>query len=222
MVTSSKRARTTEEPPTNPIHHPEAIDYDQNQHTRTNAPHKASGSGYEKFREERIRENLERMQKLGILDLSLNFKSVRPTRKHATCSRKTSQRLSPSPSSGPVRRSSRLQNGTPVSYTEVHLGKKDRSLEDEDELLREGLRPELYTEKHERLLGDTNMSWTLFVDGYGKDGKRIYDPIIGKTCHQCRQKTLGHRTNCCECNMVQGQFCGDCLYMRMLKHNAVT
>lgn len=30
----------------------------------------------------------------------------------------------------------------------------------------------------------------------------------------CRQKTLGHRTNCSKCNIVQGQFCGDCLYMR--------
>ncbi|KAE8655133.1 Ankyrin repeat-containing protein isoform 1 [Hibiscus syriacus] len=28
------------------------------------------------------------------------------------------------------------------------------------------------------------------------------------------QKTLGHRTHCVKCNMVQGQFCGDCLYMR--------
>ncbi|KAK3011731.1 hypothetical protein RJ639_012294 [Escallonia herrerae] len=184
MVTRSKRARTPEKPPSSPSRHPEAIDHDQNQHTHTNAAHKASGSGYEKFREERIRENLERMQKLGILDLSLNFKSVRPTRKYAVCSRKTLQRLSPSPTSGPVRRSSRLQNGTPVSYTEVHLAKKDRSLE--DELLREGSRPEQYTEEHEKLLGDTNMSWTLFVDGYGKDGKRIYDPINGKTCHQCR------------------------------------
>lgn len=31
-----------------------------------------------------------------------------------------------------------------------------------------------------------------------------------------RQKTLGHRTHCSECNMVQGQFCGDCLYMRYI------
>ncbi|GAU47354.1 hypothetical protein TSUD_190200, partial [Trifolium subterraneum] len=32
------------------------------------------------------------------------------------------------------------------------------------------------------------------------------------------QKTLGYRTRCCECNMVQGQFCGDCLYMRYGEH----
>ena len=31
-----------------------------------------------------------------------------------------------------------------------------------------------------------------------------------------RQKTLGHCTHCSECNKVQGQFCGDCLYMRYI------
>ncbi|PRQ23282.1 putative Zinc-finger domain of monoamine-oxidase A repressor R1 [Rosa chinensis] len=29
-----------------------------------------------------------------------------------------------------------------------------------------------------------------------------------------RQKTLGQHTHCCKCDLVQGQFCGDCLYMR--------
>nr|GMD58676.1 cell division cycle-associated protein 7-like [Ipomoea batatas] len=100
--------------------------------------------------------------------------------------------------------------------TQVPVGK---SLKSEDDLLREaGSKPETYTEEHEKLLGSTKMNWTLFVDGYGKDGKRIYDPIKGKTCHQCRQKTLGHRTHCSKCNMVQGQFCGDCLYMRYGEH----
>lgn len=78
----------------------------------------------------------------------------------------------------------RLQNATPVSYSEVHLS---NSLDDENHLLREeGSKPEIYTEEHEKLLGSTDLSWTFFVDGYGKDGKRIYDPVKGKTCHQCR------------------------------------
>ncbi|KAM7516585.1 hypothetical protein LguiA_006168 [Lonicera macranthoides] len=174
-------------------------------------------SRYELSREERIKENLERMEKLGILDLSLKLKSLHnptPRNNNKSYNRKTPQRVEPLPPSGPVRRSSRLQNSTPVSYSEVNLSKKDLSLEGKDELISEGAKPEFYTEEHEKLLGDTNMSWTLFVDGYGKDGKRIYDPVRGKTCHQCRQKTLGHRTNCCKCSMVQGQFCGDCLYMR--------
>lgn len=84
----------------------------------------------------------------------------------------------------------RLQNVTPVSYSEVVLSKKDGNLEDEDIKLREGPKPEVYTEEHEKLLGNTERSWTCFVDGYGEDGKRIYDPVNGKTCHQCRSWLL--------------------------------
>lgn len=76
---------------------------------------------------------------------------------------------------------------TAVSYSEVHLTKKDNPLGNERDLLRkEGSQPEIYTEEHEKLLGSTELSWTLFVDGFGKDGNRIYDPVNGKTCHQCR------------------------------------
>ncbi|KAL6526198.1 hypothetical protein OROMI_029838 [Orobanche minor] len=170
-------------------------------------------SEYELTREERIKENRERMQKLGIVDLSLKLNALNPTRKRAY-ERKTPQAQSPLPPSGPVRRSSRLQNSTPISYCESHATKKENYLNNDDFLREEGSKPEVYTEEHERMLGSIEKSWTLFVDGYGKDGKRIYDQVKGKTCHQCRQKTLGHRTCCSQCNMVQGQFCGDCLYMR--------
>ncbi|GMI66003.1 hypothetical protein HRI_000269600 [Hibiscus trionum] len=45
---------------------------------------------------------------------------------------------------------------------------------------------EVYTEEHEKLLDNTPTSWTLSMDGYGSDGKRIYDSFKGKACHQCR------------------------------------
>ncbi|XP_051141039.1 uncharacterized protein LOC127258287 [Andrographis paniculata] len=170
-------------------------------------------SDYELSREERIRENRERMRKLGIFNLSDKVKSLKPAMNGAS-RRRVSKRgdRSPLPQPGSVRRSSRLQNSTPVSYCE-NVANKEISIN--DHLLREnGSKPEVYTEEHEKLLGSTERIWTFFVDGYGKDGKRIYDPVKGKTCHQCRQKTLGHRTTCSQCNMVQGQFCGDCLYMR--------
>lgn len=83
----------------------------------------------------------------------------------------------------------RLQNSTPVSYSEAPLGKKDKGVE-ESIMLEEGGKPEIYTQEHEKLLGHTERSWTLFEDGYGKDGKRIYDSVRGKTCHQCRLVTL--------------------------------
>ncbi|KAL8473643.1 hypothetical protein ACS0TY_030477 [Phlomoides rotata] len=175
--------------------------------------HENTISEYELSREERIRENRLRMEKLGIFDLSQKFNAHKPKPKRG-CPRKTPKCDSPLPPSGPVRRSGRLQNSTPVSYCEVNVAKKDKSLNDYDILREEGSKPEVYTEEHEKLLGSTEMIWTPFVDGYGKDGKRIYDSIKGKTCHQCRQKTLGHRTRCSKCDMVQGQFCGDCLYMR--------
>ncbi|XVE87211.1 hypothetical protein DITRI_Ditri18aG0098000 [Diplodiscus trichospermus] len=178
-------------------------------------------SPYEQSREERIKENLQRMKQLGLKDLSnslLNSSShLSSKRGRARVGSKppVTPLSPPLPPSASLRRSSRLQNTTPVSYSEVVLAKKDELLEDVELQLRG---PEVYTEKHEKLLGNTERPWTLFVDGYGSDGRRIYDSVKGKTCHQCRQKTLGHRTHCSKCNMVQGQFCGDCLYMRYGEH----
>ena len=77
----------------------------------------------------------------------------------------------------------RLQNVPLVTYTEP---KEDKSKRSKDVVLEEGAKPEFYTEEHEKLLGDTEMPWTFFVDGCRVDGTRIYDPINGKTCHQCR------------------------------------
>ncbi|CAL5187944.1 unnamed protein product [Lathyrus oleraceus] len=172
-------------------------------------------SQYELSREERIRENRERMGKLGIFDisLSLKLKSTPPPRRTP---HNPKSPISRNPS-GPSRRSSRLQNVAPISYSEAPL-KQEVGEKKTRVVITEGSKPEVYTEEHEKLLGNTEKTWELFVDGVGKDGKRIYDSVQGKTCHQCRQKTLGLRTRCCECNMVQGQFCGDCLYMRYGEH----
>ena len=74
----------------------------------------------------------------------------------------------------------------PVNYTEAR-GKKSHDLANSDVVLIEECgREELYTEEHEKLLGSCEVPWTLFVDGYDKDSKHIYDPVKGKTCHQCR------------------------------------
>ncbi|CAL9228237.1 unnamed protein product [Arabidopsis halleri] len=189
---------------------------------------------YEKCREDRIKENLQRMQNLGIFDLSLKLKSdIRPAKRRycnsnpnpgpdtplqLSVSTRRSSRLKQEP---PVtRRSSRLKNATPVSYAEEPERKKGKAAKEDIVLwVGEGARPEIYTEEHEKLLGNTERTWELFVHGYDKDGKRIYDPVRGKTCHQCRQKTLGYHTQCSQCNpSVRGQFCGDCLYMRYGEH----
>ncbi|KAJ1419096.1 Zinc-finger domain of monoamine-oxidase A repressor R1 [Sesbania bispinosa] len=186
MPAMRKRSRTVSETP-----QPESESHDHEQHKI---------SDYELSREQRIRENRERMGKLGIFDLSLKLKPSRRTPSKSTP--KTPPFLHPS---GPPRRSSSASN-------------KAEYLESGKVVIEAGAKPEIYTEEHEKLLGNTEKSWTLFIDGCGKDGKRIYDSVQGKTCHQCRQKTLGYRTHCCQCNMVQGQFCGDCLYMRYGEH----
>ncbi|XP_010446717.1 PREDICTED: cell division cycle-associated protein 7-like [Camelina sativa] len=178
---------------------------------------------YEKCREDRIKENLQRMKSLGIVDLSLKLKSdTRPVKRRYGCKspRDTDTPPPPLQLSASTRRSSRLKNAAPVTYAEEPEKKRGKRSKDEIVMwVGEGVRPEIYTDEHEKLLGNTERIWELFVDGYDKDGKRIYDPVRGKTCHQCRQKTLGYHTKCSECiPSVRGQFCGDCLYMRYGEH----
>ncbi|XP_032544576.1 cell division cycle-associated 7-like protein [Chiroxiphia lanceolata] len=45
---------------------------------------------------------------------------------------------------------------------------------------------------------------------------KIYDKVLGTTCHQCRQKTTDTKTICRNqgCGGVRGQFCGPCLRNR--------
>ena len=74
----------------------------------------------------------------------------------------------------------------PVSYTEKRYVEKRELTEDLTIRIKEGLKPEIYTDEHERALGDSEATWTLLVDGYGENGKRIYDSVNGETCHQCR------------------------------------
>lgn len=166
-------------------------------------------SGYEQFRDQRIKENMERLNKLGILELSRKLKTEPKKPKKNPSEKKLSVA-----SSDPPRRSSRLQTVERVVYVEKRTPKKDKPSKEIEIHIEEGSKPEIYTEEDMKLLGDCKETWTLMVDGYGEDGERIYDPFYGKSCHQCRQKTLGHRTNCSTCKSVQGKFCGDCLYTR--------
>ncbi|XP_062196921.1 uncharacterized protein LOC133899903 [Phragmites australis] len=179
--------------------------------------------GYERERDARIRENMERMQKLGILDLAQSLSqsaaasggsgSGRWRRKPVEPGSVGVDRVKPA-SPSPARRSLRLKSMEPVSYSEIRTTKEKDSEGGKSAFIEEGAKEEVYTEEHEKLLGTCQTAWTLFVDGYGTDGKRIYDQVRGQTCHQCRQKTLGYHTSCCKCQIIQGQFCGDCLYMR--------
>ncbi|ONH91422.1 hypothetical protein PRUPE_8G113400 [Prunus persica] len=161
----------------------------------------AGVSGYEQFRDQRIKENNERLQKLGILDLALKLKPKAATPKRSQSQRDSSvqTKIHKSP-----RRSSRLKTVAPVSYVEIRKPKeKEETSESINIYIKEGSKREVYTEEHEKQLGDCNTSWPLGVD-----------LVKGETCHQCRHKTLGQHTHCCKCDSVQGQLCGDCLFTR--------
>ncbi|KAJ7562951.1 hypothetical protein O6H91_03G090000 [Diphasiastrum complanatum] len=175
---------------------------------------------YELQRNARVQENKKRMLELGLTNLSETLakdgRSMGLTNGVVRSNAKTAPRL-PTPhllsSPTPTRRSSRLQSTPALCYKE--LSEKDIC---SGSISNSGgyphLQPEYYTKEHEVLLGSYNAEWELFKDGYGSDGVRIYDSVRGKTCHQCRQKTLGLRTWCNNCESLQGQFCGDCLIMR--------
>ncbi|MED6210744.1 hypothetical protein PIB30_067019 [Stylosanthes scabra] len=172
-------------------------------------------SEYEQIRDQRMRENKERMQKLGLLNLSQNLKTLHKNKNPRS---KPQKKITQSP----TRRSSRIMTLAPVSYAEPKKvrEKKDSSSKDEDDddedeiFIPEGENPESYTEEQVKLLGDSDTVWELGVDGFDEDGYRMYDSIKGETCHQCRQKTLCQHTSCNKCELPQGQLCGDCLYTR--------
>ncbi|PIN15788.1 hypothetical protein CDL12_11597 [Handroanthus impetiginosus] len=167
---------------------------------------------YEESRAQRIKENKERMKSLGIFDLS---KKLKPPSSNPSSSVRKMKPTSSQTSSHPPRRSSRLKDRPPVSYVEKKTSKTlENPVKNVEIHIPEGDKPEIYTEEHEKLLGDSKDAWNLFVDGFDEDGRRMYDPFDGKTCHQCRQKTLGLHTECSKCDKVTGQFCGDCLYTR--------
>ncbi|KAL8195314.1 hypothetical protein R6Q57_025717 [Mikania cordata] len=163
---------------------------------------------YEQSREERIKENLQRMQKLGILELSRNLKP--PSKPKVVRPQKPRELRSSSVS---PRRSSRIKIKPVVNYSEFRIP-KEKVIKIVEITIKKGSQPEVYTEEHEKMLGDCKETWELSVDGYDAEGNRIYDGYKGKSCHQCRQKTIGLRTKCYKCTSVQGQFCGDCLFTR--------
>ncbi|CAI7735321.1 unnamed protein product [Closterium sp. NIES-53] len=127
-----------------------------------------------------------------------------------------------------VRRSGRLQNSPVTQYMELDERTPERSTPRRTRAWQ--LRPmgsagsaeagtvvrcgkEVYTEEDLRKLRGHVKPYDISVERFKN---RVYDPVNGKTCHQCRQKTLGLRTECAACKdrSVCGQFCGDCLFVR--------
>uniref|UniRef100_A0A166IBZ4 Zinc-finger domain-containing protein n=1 Tax=Daucus carota subsp. sativus TaxID=79200 RepID=A0A166IBZ4_DAUCS len=179
---------------------------------------------YEKKRQQRIKENKERLEKMGILDLAKNLKPApKPNKKPLKPAAAPADLTS-------TRRSSRLTGAERVDYSEKSLKGADYVLipapererrgslrgpgsrkgrkhsEDEEICIKESSIPEVYTEEHGRLLGDCKMVWILDVDGYDEDGHRIYDQYEGKHCHQCSSLFCYQtKMQCCHLDNVKKQ-----------------
>ncbi|XP_057502442.1 uncharacterized protein LOC130786219 [Actinidia eriantha] len=122
-------------------------------------------SGYEQFRDQRIRE----CRNLGFwISRKLKSESHPPKGPKRNPSEKKL-------SSDPPRRSSRLGGMTRISYAERCTPKKEKVVKVEEIHIKEGSKPEIYTEEDEKLLGDCKTAWVLLVDAYNADGERIYD-----------------------------------------------
>ena len=173
------------------------------------------GNAYEAERAARIEENKRRMLSLGILQSAKTLAdaanaeraAARNARADAAAANGGYKRRIERPAV--KRRSGRLSGAAPKDYSpEIDPSGTNRDLWEPT------YNEERYTVAHKEALGTSTKAWTLFVDGYDAKGNRIYDPVRGATCHQCRQKTVCRHTSCGGCGELRGQFCGDCLWMR--------
>ncbi|KAL7160672.1 hypothetical protein ABFS83_01G112800 [Erythranthe nasuta] len=158
---------------------------------------------YERVRASRIKENMEKMRQLGI-----NINNIPTTVKEiskcsSTKAPKKKQQQKNHHLAIPRRASSRLTG-------KKGIGNEAYSSSDCDKASSMMKTEEVYNSEHEKLLGDCKNPWMVSDD----DNKPLYDPINGITCHQCRQKTLGLRTDCNLCRLPHGRLCGTCLYKR--------
>ena len=175
---------------------------------------------YEEERLANIARNRERMAALGVLDAARDIAHAAHAERLAEREKRAALKTS-SVSTGrevaaarsvarpraATRRSGRLSGSAPTALLDATTDAVDATLESGP--------PETYTAAHRAALGSAATPWTLFVDGYDESGVRIYDKgPNGRTCHQCRQKTVCKHTSCGACGAARGQFCGDCLFMR--------
>ena len=182
----------------------------------------ATTCAYEEERLANIARNRERMAALGVLDAARDIARAAHAERLAKREKRAALTSSTTASGRQIaaarsaarprvatRRSGRLSGSAPDDVS--------ARLETGDGLdaLVGAFRAETYTAAHRAALGTAITPWTLFVDGYDESGNRIYDKgPKGKTCHQCRQKTVCKHTSCGFCGAARGQFCGDCLFMR--------
>lgn len=164
-------------------------------------------TAYEAERRAKIERNKRRMAELGVLAA----KRALDARDASDGGRKRMPRAKDfnlkNDAGAPTRTSRRVRKEAPEAFTVDDLARAR-------ELMEVTYAEEWYEDAHAKALGTAGETWTLFRDGYDELGRRIYDPVNGECCHQCRQKTKGLRTKCGGCGSMRGVYCGDCLWMR--------
>mmetsp|Transcript_8303 Transcript_8303/g.14234 ORF Transcript_8303/g.14234 Transcript_8303/m.14234 type:complete len:387 (-) Transcript_8303:885-2045(-) len=170
----------------------------------------AAMSEIERERAENMRRNAELIAKLGLdkPTLTQTFKIKRAK----SAEPKTKPELMKKVKPMVQRKSSRLECKSPINYSLDEIERienkgrvKNASTESEDEILD---REEKYTAEDLEKLGKCMQPYT------GTSSGKIYDKVLGTTCHQCRQKTLDKKTTCSQCKCFKGMFCGPCLQNR--------
>ena len=148
-------------------------------------------NAYEAERAARIEENKRRMMALGIFDTANALADAANAERVAARNARADAALANGGYNRRIerpavkRRSGRLSGEVP----------KDYSAGTNRDLWEPAYNEERYTLAHKEALGTSTKTWTLFVDGYDAKGNRIYDPVRGATCHQCRQKTVCKHTS---------------------------
>ena len=177
---------------------------------------------YEKERLANIARNRERMAALGVLDAARDIAHAAHAERLAEREKRAALTTAATASGRQIavarsaarprvatRRSGRLSGSAPEQETRFdNLGTGSTTSARRTS-------PSDRAPRGRAALGSAATPWTLFVDGYDESGARIYDKgPKGRTCHQCRQKTVCKHTSCGACGAARGQFCGDCLFMR--------
>ena len=146
---------------------------------------------YELERLERIASNQRRMDELSLVQQGQAISA--PVRARGTKRAKGERGTSGRP---PTRSTGGVRTPAEMAYAASKLCGSD----------------ELYSQRHVEALGTFRTPWDLYHEYV--NGKRVYDRARGRTCHQCRQFTLGVRTSCNGCGLERRVMCGDCLWMR--------
>ncbi|PRW58633.1 Cell division cycle-associated 7 [Chlorella sorokiniana] len=171
-------------------------------------------TAYEQERQRRLEENRRKLEEMGLQQMVTDMAQAGGEQ---AAKKRREKKAAPEVPLEPSRRSSRNE-GKVVSYRFEEERGPPRPPRD-GPLVKDGECEEVYGEAHVLALGSYTKEWEMFTDGYDPaSGERIYDPDNGKSCHQCRQKTLGLRTTCSRCKSGLGQLCGDCLFARYGEH----